>query len=84
MPNVNRIPFIVEDGTVKYSEFRLMFGFPNKLQTLAEKEILDKIQNYQGKTDEYPIGEIKVVDNEYFEIIWDYPSKFEDTKGINQ
>jgi hypothetical protein len=77
MPNINRIPFIVEDNTVKYSEFRLMFGFPHKLQKLAESEILEKIEDYQGPTDRYSIGEIKVVENEYYEIEWTYPSKFE-------
>lgn len=78
MPNVNRIPFIVEDNTVKFDGFRLMFGFPSKLRSLAEEEILAEIENYEGITHRYPIGEVKVVDNEYYEIEWDYPSKFRD------
>ena len=77
MPNINKIPFIVENDTVKYDSFRLMFGFPNRLKELAEKEILDKIEDYQRKTDEYSIGEVKVVDNEYYRIEWYYPSSFE-------
>lgn len=76
MPNVNRIPFKVEDGTVKYEKFGLFLGFPEKLRSLAEDEILEKIENYQGKTDVYPIGTVKVVNNEYYTVEWDYPSKF--------
>lgn len=78
MPNVNRIPFIVEDSKVKYDSFRLMLGFPEKLRELADKEILEKVQKYSGRTNAYPIGEVKVVNNEYYRVEWNITFKNND------
>ena len=77
MPNINKIEFIVKDGKVKYDSFGLMMGFPHKFQKLDEKEILNKIENYNGKTDRNSIGQIKIINQEYYKIEWFYPSKFE-------
>jgi hypothetical protein len=76
MPNINEIAFKVENGKVLYDSFGLMLGFPSNLRKECDKEILEKVQNYQGKTDVYPIGTVKVVNNEYYRIEFDYPSKF--------
>lgn len=78
MPNVNRIPFIVEDGKVKYDSFGLMIGgFPSNLRREFETELFEKLQNYQGKTDIRPLGTVEVVNKEYYRIEFDRPSNFE-------
>lgn len=64
MPNVNRIPYKIEDGKVMYDQFRLMLGFPSNLRKEFEKEVKQKSRENR----KYEMGYVKVVDNEYYKI----------------